>query len=72
MYTNINTTIQPRGNLQQSRIYAEATKSNTHQIEDTPITLTKFIEEFKGLFNQLLQQNRTILNMLTKLINKND
>ena len=31
-----------------------------------------FIEEFKGLFNQLLQQNRTILNMLTKLINKND
>lgn len=72
-HTNINdNTIQPSGNLQQSRSYAEVTRSNTHQIEDTAITLTKFIEEFKGLFNQLLQQNSMILNMLTKLINKND
>ena len=72
-HTNTNdNTIQPSGNLQQPRSYAEVTRSNTHQTEDTAITLTKFIEEFKGLFNQLLQQNSMILNLLTKLINKND
>ena len=57
-HTNINdNTIQTSDNLQQSRSYAEVTRSNTHQIEDTAITLTKFMEEFKGLFKQLLQQN---------------
>ena len=72
-HTNTNdNTIQPSGNLQQPRSYADVTRSNTHQIEDTAITLTKFIEEFKGLFNQLLQQNSMILNMLTKLITKNN
>jgi hypothetical protein len=35
----------------------------------TVITLTKFSDEFKGLFNQLLQQNSMILNMLKMLIN---
>ena len=58
--------------VQQSWNYAEVTRSNTYQLEDTAITLTKFIDEFKGLFNQLLEQNSMILNMLTKLINKND
>ena len=67
-----DTTIQPSSNLQQSRSYAEVTRNNSHQIEDTAITLTKIIEEFKGLFTQLLQQNGMILNMLTKIINKND
>ena len=72
-HTNTNdNNIQPSGNLQQSRNYAEVTRSNTNQIEDTAIILTKLIDEFKGLFNQLLQQNSMVLNMLTKLINKND
>ena len=72
-HTNTNdNTIQPSGNLQQSRSYTEVTRSNTYQFEDTAIALTKFIDEFKGLFNQLLQQSSMILNMLTKLINKND
>jgi hypothetical protein len=28
------------------------------------------LDKFKGLFNQLLQQNSMIMNMLTTLINK--
>ena len=72
-HTNTNNNIiQTSGNPQQPRSYAEVTRSNTHQIEDTAITLTKFIEEFKGLFTQLLQQNSMILNMFTKLINEHD
>jgi hypothetical protein len=72
-HTNTNdNTIQPCDNLQQSRSYAELNRSNTYQFEDTAITLTKFINEFKELFNQLLQQNSMILNMITKLINKKD
>jgi hypothetical protein len=72
-HTNTNdNTIQPSDKPQQSRRYAEMTRSTTHQTEDTAISLTKFIEEFKELFSQLIQQNSMILNMLTKLINKND
>jgi hypothetical protein len=55
---------------QQQRSYADVTKSNTHQVEDTVITLTKFLDEFKRLFNHLLQQNSMILNLLTMLISK--
>jgi hemerythrin superfamily protein len=47
-------------------------KVNTNQVEDTAIRLTKFLDEFKGLFNQLLQQNSMILNMLTMLINESN
>jgi len=36
---------------QQKRSYLDVTKSNTNQVEDTAITVTKFIDEFKGLFN---------------------
>jgi hypothetical protein len=49
----------------QQRSYAVVNKSNTNQVEDTAITLTKFLDEFKGLFNQMLQQNSMILNMPT-------
>jgi len=49
----------------QQRSCADVTKSSTNQVEDTAITLTKFLDEFKGLFNQLLQQNSLILNMPT-------
>ena len=56
--------------LQQQRSYADVNKSNTNQVEDTAIILTKCLDEFKGLFNQLLQQNSMVLNMFTMLINK--
>jgi cytochrome c peroxidase len=44
--------IQQSANSQQQRSYADVPKSNTNQVEDTAITLTKFSDEFKGLFNQ--------------------
>jgi hypothetical protein len=62
--------IQHSVNSQQQRSYADIIKSNTNQVEDTDITLTKFLDEFKGMFIQLLQQNSMIMNLLTMLINK--
>lgn len=38
--------------------------------EDVSKLLTRFLEEFKHMFNQLIQQNSTVLNMLTMLISK--
>jgi hypothetical protein len=68
---NLNGHTTPFQNTpQQKRNYAEVTKNHEHQVEDTAIMLNKFLEEFKGLFTQLLQQNNMILNMLTTLINK--
>jgi len=59
--TNIyGNNIQHSANSQKQRSYIDVTKSNTNQVEDTAITLTKFLDEFKGLFNQLLQQNSMI------------
>jgi hypothetical protein len=57
-------------NSQRQRSYVEVTKSHTNQVEDSATTLTKILVEFKGLFNQLLQQNSMVNNMLTMLINK--
>lgn len=62
--------IQHNSITQQQMSYADASKMNTNQVEDTANTLTKFLEEFKGIFNQLLQQNSMVLNMLTMLMNK--
>jgi len=68
---NINGCTTPFHNTpQQQRSYADVTKNHEHQVEDTATTLKNFLEEFKGLFTQLLQQNSMILNMLTTLINK--
>jgi hypothetical protein len=72
-HTNTNDNhMQTSGNLQQPRSHAYMTRSSTNQVEDTAIILTKLIDEFKGLLNQLLQQNSMILNMLTMLINMNN
>jgi hypothetical protein len=69
--TNIyRNNIQHSVDSQQQRSNADVTKSNTNQVEDTAIILTKFLDEFKGLFNQLLEQNSTILNRLTTSISK--
>lgn len=61
-----------------NRTYAQVAHANT--ANDTPhpatqtnnqdIPLTKFLDEFKSMFNQLLQQNSLVLNMLSTLISK--
>ena len=45
---------------QQQISYVDETKSNKNQVEDTAINRT--LDEFKGLFNQRLQQNGITLN----------
>jgi CRISPR/Cas system-associated exonuclease Cas4 (RecB family) len=46
--TNIyRNNIQHNANSQQQRSYADVNKSNTNQVEDTAIILTKFLDEFK-------------------------
>lgn len=45
----------------------ENPNTNSTNIEDT---MTRFLTEFKEMFNQLLNQNSMILNMLTMVINK--
>ena len=56
--------------------YASAAHNENHenhssQINDINIMLTSFMNEFKSLFSQLLNQNSTILNLLTKVISNN-
>lgn len=38
--------------------------------QSSSLTLNKFLEEFKSMFSQLIQQNSMVLNMLTMLISK--
>jgi len=55
---------------QQQSSYADVA-SNRAQLAEEPITTLKaFLEDFKGLFVQLLHQNSLILNMLTTILNK--
>lgn len=62
-------------NFQQTqRSYASVLINDNHNnnSNDLNTMLTSFINEFKSLFTQLLNQNSMILNLLTKVINKND
>ena len=68
--THHNNPQQQQQQQQQQRSYADLTKNHEHQFEDAATKLKNFLEEFKGLFTQLLHQNSMILNMLTTLINK--
>jgi hypothetical protein len=61
--------IQPL-EMAQPRNYAETTMRNLPQTEHTTSILTKFLDEFKNLIQQLLQQNTMVLNMLTTLVKK--
>lgn len=54
----------------QYESYAQAAANNQNNNEDTASILTKFLEEFKNLFNQLMQQNSMVLNMISMLVNK--
>ena len=61
---------QQQQQQQQQRRYADVA-SNHAQLAEEPITTLKaFLEDFKGLFAQLIQQNSMILNMLTMILNK--
>jgi hypothetical protein len=45
--------------------------SNRAQLAEEPTTMLKtFLDEFKGLFAQLVHQNSMILSMLSMLLNK--
>ena len=60
----------PHNLPKQQRSYAEVTNNPAHQDNDLTSALKTFLEDFKGLFAQLLQQNNLILNMITTLLNK--
>jgi len=44
--------------------------ATVHNSEEPIITLKAILEDFKGLFAQLIQQNSLILNVLTTILNK--
>ena len=79
---NINTTYQPPTAPRTTRhqiISANAVTNNSHNkineqnSESISKVLYKFLEDFKSMFNQLIQQNSMILNMFAKLMGtKND
>lgn len=56
---------------QNNRTYSQATKQENSNVQQNgDITLNNFLDEFKNMFRQLLQQNNMILQMLTTVINK--
>ena len=55
---------------QQQRSYADVTSNRAQLAEEPTTTLKTFLDEFKGLFAQLIHQNSTILDMLSTLLNK--
>jgi hypothetical protein len=61
-------------NTRRNASYADVTRGvpHTSQPKDdtSTITLNRFLTEFKSMFNQLIQQNTMILNMLWALLPK--
>jgi hypothetical protein len=53
----------------QHRSYAVVVRNDTQQAEEPLTAIKAFLEDFKGLFAQLLHQNSLILNMLSTIIN---
>jgi hypothetical protein len=68
MVTYVPTKTQPSLPLQH-RSYAEVVRNDTQQVEEPLIAIKTFLEDFKGLFAQLLHQNSLILNMLSMILN---
>jgi hypothetical protein len=54
----------------QQRSYSRVVSDSNSMQQGTDLTLTKFLEEFKTMFTQLVQQNNMILQMLSTVINK--
>lgn len=55
--------------INQHTSYSQILKQNQQSLDITE-QLTAFLNEFKAMFNQLINQNSMVLNMLTTLINK--
>ena len=80
LHTNSTSHTPTEPPLQKRRItYANAIKSSTHNINTDQVNsdyisavFNKFLDDFKTMFNQLLQQNSMILQMLTMLIGNKD
>jgi hypothetical protein len=51
------------------RSYADVVNNNTTPADEQTSILKTFLDELRGLFVQLIQQNGMILNMLTALLN---
>jgi len=54
---------------QQRRSYAEVVNNTTTPADEQTTILKTLLDEFSGLFTQLIQQNGMILNMLSELNN---
>jgi hypothetical protein len=54
----------------QSVLNETNTSTVNHETETLTATLTSFLNQLKKMFNQLLNQNSMILNMLTTVISK--
>jgi magnesium-transporting ATPase (P-type) len=55
---------------QQQRSYSDVTSNSAQFAEESTTTLKTFLDDFKGLFAQLVHQNSMILKMLSTLLNK--
>jgi hypothetical protein len=55
---------------QRQRSYSQVVSNNYCLHQGNDLTLNKFLEEFKTMFTQLVQQNNMILQMLSTVINK--
>ena len=60
----------PQQQQQQQRSYADVASNRAQPVEEPMATLKAFLEDLKGLFAQLLQQNSMIINMLTTFLSK--
>ena len=60
----------PQHPKQQQRSYADVASNRAQLVEEPMASLKAFLEDLKGLFAQLLQQNSMIINMLTTFTNK--
>lgn len=61
--------------IRENLSYAQATKSNTEKADNnnynnnnTELILNQFLHKFEALFNQLMNQNNILINLLTSLI----
>jgi DNA anti-recombination protein RmuC len=60
-----NTTQQRR-----HKSYSQVVRDDYSMQQGNEFTLNTFLEEFKAMFTQLVQQNNMILQMLSTVINK--
>lgn len=54
--------------VRENLIYLQAVEANTQQLRKVNRTTSKFLDRFENMFNQLINQNSTIINLLTTLI----